>query len=180
MLIQPSNNTSKLKRAKGAGMFAENYLEAVVISGNRPDGVIDDCPVVAPEKTGGGAAQLQVLVLEDDLLQLELLVDHLQSVGLKATGVTTIAEARDRLNHAKFSLAIFDVQLPDGSGLDLCNSIADDSRFCNMPTIVLSSLNQANMVRQTRAAGATFYIGKPYDPNVLLTVIERSLGIDLQ
>ncbi len=161
-------------------MFAENNLESVLTSGNRLDGIADDCPVVAPEKTGSGGAQLQVLVLEDDLLQLELLVEHLQSVGLKATGATTIAEARERLNNAKFSLAIFDVQLPDGSGLDLCNSIADDSRFCNLPTIVLSSMNQANMVRQTRAAGATYFIGKPYDPNVLLTVIERSLGIDLQ
>jgi FixJ family two-component response regulator len=41
-------------------------------------------------------------------------------------------------------------------------------------------MNQANMVRQTRAAGASFFIGKPYDPNVLLTVIERALGTELQ
>ena len=161
-------------------MFSENFLNPIASSGSLPGVLNVECPIPSLEKTGGGDAQLQVLVLEDDLLQLELLVDHLQSVGLKATGVTTIAEARDRLDNAKFSLAIFDVQLPDGSGLELCNSIADDSRFCNMPTIVLSSMNQANMVRKTRAAGATFYIGKPYDPNVLLTVIERSLGIDLQ
>lgn len=161
-------------------MFSESFLNPIASSGGLPGVLNVECPIPALEKTGGGQAQLQVLVLEDDLLQLELLVDHLQSVGLKATGVTTIAAARERLDQAKFNLAIFDVQLPDGSGLELCNSIADDSRFCNMPTIVLSSMNQANMVRQTRAAGATFYIGKPYDPNVLLTVIERSLGIDLQ
>jgi CheY-like chemotaxis protein len=162
-------------------MLADEYF-AGVASGTTSE--LDDptrvaIPIVAPQKTGGDS-QLRVLVLEDDLVQLELLVDHLQSVGLITVGVTTVAEARTQLTNAKFSLAIFDVQVPDGSGLDLCNSIADDSRFCSMPTIVLSSMNQANMVRRTRAAGASFFIGKPYDPNVLLTVIERALGTELQ
>jgi len=159
-------------------MFADEYFVDVGAGSGTGDFAIEN-PVVAPQKNDGGG-QIRVLVLEDDVLQLELLVDHLKSVGLATVGVTTVAAARQRLNDAKFNLAIFDVQLPDGSGLELCNSIADDSRFCNMPTIVLSSVNQANMVRQTRAAGASFFIGKPYDPNVLLTVIERALGTDLQ
>ena len=159
-------------------MLADDFF-ADVVAGLGNNSLAIENPVVAPQKNGGDG-QLRVLVLEDDALQLELLVDHLQSVGLATVGVTTVADARQQLNDAKFNLAIFDVQLPDGSGLELCNSIADDSRFCSMPTIVLSSMNQANMVRQTRAAGASFFIGKPYDPNVLLTVIERALGTELQ
>jgi CheY-like chemotaxis protein len=158
-------------------MFTDDFAEAVLGLGTN-DFAMEN-PIVAPQKNGGGG-QIRILVLEDDAIQLELLVDHLKSVGLVTVGVTTIAEARQQLNDAKFNLAIFDVQLPDGSGLELCNSIADDSRFCSMPTIVLSSMNQANMVRQTRAAGASYFIGKPYDPNVLLTIIERALGTDLQ
>ena len=160
-------------------MFAEDYLSGIAVGGPGSGDLLDFSPVAAPEKTGGDA-QLRVLILEDDLVQLQLLADHLEAVGLKTTGVSTIRDAREQLTNSKFSLAIFDVQLPDGSGLELCNSIADDSRFCSMPTIVLSSQNQATMVRQSRAAGASFFIGKPYDPNVLLTVIERALGIDLQ
>lgn len=159
-------------------MFADDYFQEVV-GLSATNGFAVENPIVAPQKNGRDG-QLRVLVLEDDLVQLELLIEHLQSVGLVTVGVTTVAEARKQLEDAKYNLAIFDVQLPDGSGLDLCNSIADDSRFCSMPTIVLSSMNQANMVRQTRAAGASFFIGKPYDPNVLLTVIERALGTDLQ
>ena len=160
-------------------MLADEYFVGVA---GKPRGFDDsaiESPIVAPQKNGGNG-QLRVLVLEDDVLQLELLVEHLQSVGLATVGVTSVVEARQQLNDSKFNLAIFDVQLPDGSGLDLCNNLADDSRFCSMPTIVLSSLNQANIVRRTRASGASFFIGKPYDPNVLLTVIERALGTDLQ
>lgn len=159
-------------------MFADEYFVDVVASCGTGDFAVEN-PLVLPQKTGGDG-QIRVLVLEDDVLQLELLLDHLQSVGLGAVGVTTVAAARQQLNDSKFNLAILDVQLPDGSGLELCNSIADDSRFCSMPTIVVSSMNLANMVRQTRAAGASFFIGKPYDPNVLLTVIERALGTNLQ
>ena len=153
-------------------MLADEYFVGV------EESLIEN-PIVSPQKNNGDG-QIRVLVLEDDVLQLELLVDHLQSVGLATVGVTTIAAARQQLNESKFNLAIFDVQLPDGSGLELCNCIADDTRFCGMPTIVLSNLNLANMVRKTRAAGASFFIGKPYDPNVLLTVIERALGTELQ
>lgn len=161
-------------------MFADECISGLVAaaSSDFEDSTIES-PILAPQQKGGDG-QTRVLVLEDDVLHLELLLDHLQSVGLAAVGVKTVAEAREQLINAKFHLAIFDVQLPDGCGLELCNSIADDSRFCSIPTIVLSSMNEANMVRQTRAAGGAFFIGKPYDPNVLLTVIERALGIDLQ
>ncbi len=136
-------------------------------------------PLLVPEQAGD-IAKPHVLVLEDDELQLELLVDHLQSLGMVVSSVQTIAEARERLNDHKFNLAIFDIHLPDGSGLDLCESIADDARFGCLPTIVLSSLSEANMIRRSRAAGASYFISKPYDPNVLLTVIERALGTSLQ
>jgi DNA-binding response OmpR family regulator len=161
-------------------MFADDYyFDAVEGAVSNVDGFAIESPVVLAQKNGGDGP-IRVLVLEDDALQLELLIDHLQSVGLVAIGVATVAQARQQLNDTKFNLAIFDIQLPDGSGLDLCNCVADDSRFCSMPTIVLSSMNEANMVRQTRAAGASFFIGKPYDPNVLLTIIERALGTELQ
>jgi DNA-binding response OmpR family regulator len=135
-------------------------------------------PLMVPAKAGGDS-KARVLVLEDDVLQLQLLTEHLQSVGMAVTSSSTIAEAKHNLEHGKFDLAIFDIQLPDGSGLDLCNEVADDSRFSGLPTIVLSSLSQSNIVRRTRAAGGSFFISKPYDPNVLLTVIERALGTTL-
>jgi DNA-binding response OmpR family regulator len=160
-------------------MFADESFSGTIADAAYPGDLVIENPALVPQKNDGGG-QIRVLVLEDDELQLELLIDHLQSVGLATVGVKTIAEARDQLNNAKFNLAIFDVHLPDGSGLELCNNICDDSRFCSMPTIVLSSMNQTNIVRRTRAAGASFFIGKPYDPNVLLTIIERALGTDLQ
>ena len=121
----------------------------------------------------------KVLILEDDAVQLQLLVQHLDSFGMKIDSATTIADAKQKLSETAFDLGIFDIQLPDGSGLDLCATIDDDPGMMGLPVVVLSSVPNENVVRRTRSAGGCYFIGKPYDPNVLITIIERALGYDL-
>lgn len=121
------------------------------------------------------AARGRVLVLEDDPVQLELLRQHLRSLGFQVCSTSTIAAARQSLEAGTFQLAIFDVQLPDGNGLELCEQLDRDSACSGLPIIILSSLTEANVVRRTRAAGGRFFLGKPYDPNVLMAIIERAI-----
>jgi DNA-binding response OmpR family regulator len=117
----------------------------------------------------------KILVLEDDPLQLDLLRQHLEAVNFQVTAAMSIAEARHRLSEQKFQLAIFDVQLPDGSGFELCEHLDGDATYAGLPVIVLSSLTETNAIRRTRAAGGRFFLSKPYDPNVLLAIIEHIL-----
>ena len=125
------------------------------------------------------APRYDCLVVEDDPAQLHLLTQHLRALRLNVATATCIADAERRLDESSFHLAILDVQLPDGSGLDLCARIDEHPRG-GFPTIMLSSMTLDSMVRQTRAVGGTFFLSKPYDPNVLLTLIERALGDNLQ
>ncbi len=117
-----------------------------------------------------------VLVLEDDPVQARLLSKHLESLRMRVKIVETIADARSSLKLELPHLAIFDVRLPDGSGLDLCQELDGNPEFSDMPIIVLSSMNSTDMVRRSRASGARFFLGKPYDPNILLILIEQLIG----
>lgn len=117
-----------------------------------------------------------VLVLEDDPVQARLISKHLESLRMRVKIVDSIAAARAELEIDLPNLAIFDVRLPDGSGLDLCQELDDDPKFSDMPIIVLSSMNSSDMVRRSRASGARFFLGKPYDPNILLILIEQLIG----
>ena len=132
-------------------------------------------PGVAPRAQASEPVDAPILVLEDDPLQLRILVDHLRSQDFEVTTATTLAEARKLLAARPPRLAIVDVHLPDGSGFDLCEQIDDDPHLAGLPVIVLSSLRQSDAVRQTRAAGGRYFISKPYDPNVLLAILERAL-----
>jgi DNA-binding response OmpR family regulator len=125
-------------------------------------------------------ADRNVLVLEDDPVQLQILTCHLQALNLNVVSATTIAEATGLVHRQPLHLAILDINLPDGSGLQLCEQIDGSPTLAGLPTIVLSSMSDVDVVRQTRAAGGCFFIGKPYDPNVLLAIIERALGMELQ
>lgn len=116
-----------------------------------------------------------IMVLEDDDIQRQILIEQLNSVGLKVLSASNIAEAQVILAANKLDLAIMDVDLPDGSGLELCEAIADSPGTADLPIIVLSSISDPYLVRRTRAAGGHFFISKPYDPNVLLAMIERLL-----
>ena len=131
-------------------------------------------PLLQPASSSSTPAN--VLVLEDDAVLLQILSRHLESIGLKVIPASTCSEARSQLETVPVQLAILDIHLPDGSGLDLCANIDEDTRLMGLPVIVLSSVANDNIVRQTRASGGRFFISKPYDPNVLLAIVERSLS----
>lgn len=117
----------------------------------------------------------RVLILEDDPLQLQLLEQHLKSVGFEVVATSTVSQAQLRLSQPGIQLAILDVQLPDGCGFELCEQIDNDPAHTGLPVVVLSSLSEAGAVRKTRASGGRYFLSKPYDPNVLLAIIERAL-----
>ncbi len=119
--------------------------------------------------------QRQALVLEDDRMQLSLLARHLEACGLQAIMCTRVSDAARQLQDNDIALAVLDVHLPDGSGIDLCNQIDDHPKLAGTPVIVLSSDDGPDIVRRTRAAGGKFFLSKPYDPAVLLTLVEAIL-----
>ena len=129
-------------------------------------------PEPAPQPIDDGV----VLVLEDDQVQRQILVQHLDSIGLKTVAVPTIGQAREVVNSQRVILGLFDLQLPDGSGLEFSEDLDCDERYAGMPIVMLTSYPIENIVRKSRASGGSYFICKPYDPNVLLAVIERLLS----
>lgn len=57
--------------------------------------------------------------------------------GIEVTAVSTLAAARKQIAGRRFNLAIVDISLPDGSGIDLIREIAQDSpeTYCVVATI---------------------------------------------
>ncbi len=142
---------------------------------NQPSGSATLIPAVQSQPIPRSAPRGRLLVLEDDPLQLQLLRQHLEAVDFQVVTAATVCEAEERLTEFPIQLAIFDVQLPDGSGFALCEQLDSDPAHAGLPIIVLSSLTEASVIRQTRASGGRYFLCKPYDPNVLLAIIERAL-----
>lgn len=117
----------------------------------------------------------RILIVEDEFDQREWLDYRFRLLGfetiLAATGTEGLDLARKRLP----DVVVLDAWLPDLDGREICRRLADDSSTCEIPVILVSGLDQGDMVRSARRAGCRFFLRKPYDPNALLALVECAL-----
>jgi response regulator of citrate/malate metabolism len=102
---------------------------------------------------------LKVLVVEDDFRVANMhaaIIDALPGFSVSDTANTLAAARRAE----PVDLALVDVYLPDGSGIDLVRELRCDS-------IVLSAATEADTIRAAMAAGALSYLVKPFAPTEL-------------
>ncbi len=103
--------------------------------------------------------ELTVLVVDDDFRVANMhagIVDALPGFRVVGT-VNTLAAARKA---PPVDLALVDIYLPDGSGVDLIRELRCDC-------IALSAATEAETVRAAIAAGAFAYLVKPFAPTEL-------------
>ena len=78
----------------------------------------------------------QIMIVEDDNELNRGLCTAFRSEGRNVICVSTISEARDQLLLFKPALILMDINLPDGSGLDLLGEVKKEDR--NIPVIMLT------------------------------------------
>ncbi|HEY1065784.1 MAG TPA: response regulator [Pirellulales bacterium] len=129
-------------------------------------------PDLIPEER---VEQPLVLIVEDDADIGEFLADRLQDQGYR-TQLTTNAETGMRLARLERPhLILMDVRLPGVDGMTACSQLTDDPATFDVPVILLSGLAQPDVVRKSRSVGARYFLRKPYDPDVLLVLIQQAL-----
>ncbi|MCA9216753.1 MAG: response regulator [Planctomycetales bacterium] len=116
-----------------------------------------------------------VLIVDDDQDHSEALAHGLAKQGFQPLIARTVSTAVLMTGMYRPRVIILDVNLPDGSGLELCESLNDAPETCDIPVIVLSGNGEADIVRRARHAGCDFYIHKPHDPKALLTLVNDSI-----
>jgi DNA-binding response OmpR family regulator len=116
----------------------------------------------------------KILLVEDDVVLATSLSKYLQLNGYDVDVAKSYYEAGDKTYENKYDLYIFDINLKDGSGIELL----EDLRFAedNTPTIFISALRDTKTVVKGFNAGAEDYIKKPFDPEELLVRIKARLN----
>lgn len=77
-------------------------------------------------------------------------------------------------------LVISDVMMPRMSGLDMCKAMRDDIRTSHIPIILLSAKTSDTAVRAGLSSGASLYLIKPFDHEVLKKYVANSLQLSTQ
>ncbi|MGL5677631.1 MAG: response regulator transcription factor [Cellulosilyticaceae bacterium] len=112
-----------------------------------------------------------ILVVEDDeaiAMGIRLSLEK-EGYGVKCVG--TLKEAREMMKE-KMDLILLDLNLPDGTGYELCQAVREKS---NVPILFLTVRDEEEDMVRGLDMGADDYITKPFKMRVLLSRIQAVL-----
>ena len=115
----------------------------------------------------------RILVVEDDLALSTGLCFELDNAGYLTVAAYNCSKAQYLLEHENFSLALLDVNLPDGNGFDLCREIK--AQQPELPVIFLTANDLEKDVLNGFDMGAEDYVTKPFNMQILLRRVEVAL-----
>lgn len=118
-----------------------------------------------------------IFILEDDIDLANGIRIAFGSDELSFTFSQTIKEAKKILKQQVFDLLIFDINLPDGSGLELCREIRQGTKT---PIALLTARDMELDIVAGLECGADDYITKPFSLMVLRARIRALLRRNTQ
>ena len=114
----------------------------------------------------------KILLLEDDTALGNGIRLALQSPSVQLTLCRTLAQARSALAQSSFDLLILDINLPDGSGLELLEQVRKTS---DVPVILLTANDMEMDIVTGLESGADDYITKPFSLAILRARVNAQL-----
>lgn len=115
------------------------------------------------------------LIVDDEADIRELLVMTLDRMDIETYSASGVEEAKQLLAAHTYSLCLTDMQMPDGSGLDLLHYI--NEFHAGLPVAVITAHASADNAVSALKAGAFDYLSKPISLKQLRPLIEFALKL---
>lgn len=116
-----------------------------------------------------------ILVVDDDAEVRETVVCLLRGVGFEGVIETAIdgEKAVTLLENRRFDLVVCDLSMPRLSGLGVLNYMRGERRLRRTPFLMITADSTPHDIRNAARAGASDFVVKPFDAEVLLERIRR-------
>lgn len=113
----------------------------------------------------------KLLIVDDSPSVRQMVEMTLKGAGYEVKTAKDGQEALDLCRVERFDFVLTDQNMPNMDGLTLIKSLRAMTAFASVPLIVLTTEASDSMKQQGKAAGATGWMVKPFDPNKLLEVV---------
>ncbi|GAB4059952.1 response regulator [Uliginosibacterium sediminicola] len=118
-----------------------------------------------------------LLVVDDEPLNLEIISEFLDGEAYSLTLASSGEQAWALLDAQPqgFDAVILDRMMPGMSGIELLHRLKSDSRLAQIPVIMQTAAAAADEVTEGIAAGAYYYLVKPFERGTLLSIVQAAL-----
>ena len=119
----------------------------------------------------------RILAVDDEPMNLKVIRATLSSSGYLLDFAENGEEAWQRLQDPKveYDLVVLDRMMPILDGMALLKRMKQEARYRNIPVIMQTAAAAPEQVAEGLAAGAHYYLTKPYEPDALRVIVEAAL-----
>ena len=113
------------------------------------------------------------LIVDDSATMREMVSCAVKQAGFDPLTGSNGQEALEKLTGQPMDLIITDLNMPVMDGLSFIKAVRARDEYKLVPILMLTTESQVEMKAQGKAAGATGWLVKPFNPEMLLQVIGR-------
>jgi len=120
--------------------------------------------------------KIKILVIDDSITNVVLLNAILSEEGYEIITVFNVNEALKKMNTHFPHLILLDLQMPDLDGFDFLEKIKLKTNYKEIPIIIVTAYSDKENINKALSLGATDYIEKPIDIDLLYNKIYKILN----
>lgn len=113
------------------------------------------------------------LVVDDSTSMRQMVVFTLQTAGFETIEGANGVEALAVSENAPVDLVITDLNMPEMDGITLIKELRNRPSFKFTPILLLTTESQDTKKQEGKAAGATGWMVKPFNPDQLLAIVKK-------
>ncbi|MDR5172556.1 response regulator [Methylobacillus flagellatus] len=117
-----------------------------------------------------------ILAVDDSGSLRQMVVFSLNAAGYQVIEAVDGEDAMHKAQAQVVDLVLTDQNMPNMDGLTLIKSLRSLSSYQKVPILMLTTESSDEMKALGKAAGATGWLVKPFDPKRLLDVVQRVIG----
>lgn len=118
----------------------------------------------------------RILIVDDSVSIRQMVEATLKTAHYQVTAAKDGLEAFNLCKTQSFDFVLTDQNMPNMDGLTLIKSLRGLSSYARTPIVVLTTEASDQMKAQGRAAGATGWMVKPFEPLKLLEIAKKVMG----
>ena len=124
----------------------------------------------------------KILIVDDEAhirILLEQTLEDFEDEGVEILSCGDGKEALEIIKQEKPELIFLDVMMPVMNGFDVCRAVKKELKMDDVYIILLTAKGQEFDKKTGEEAGADLYMNKPFDPDTILEIAARVLGLEI-